>query len=219
VADRKRTDELLFLDRLRERPELAGDHMRLEHQPEHTTITFDNVGTGRRCGSCTLCCRVVPVLSLEKDAGERCHYQTRKGCSIYQGRPYACRVWSCGWLADPEARDMPRPDHAGYVVDITPDYIILTDTETGQSRKVGAVQVWVDPLHPDAWRDERLRRYMVTVARLHGMPTIVRFSRDKAVTVFPPPMSRDGQWHERWDGKVEDRTEPPVWVSGITMGE
>lgn len=60
-----------------ERPELelAGNKMRLEtHADGSATITFDDKGTGRGCGYCTLCCKLLPVMDLHKAAGERCRF-------------------------------------------------------------------------------------------------------------------------------------------------
>ena len=37
----------------------------------------------RQCGSCTLCCKLIPVEELHKAAGQRCqHVRAGKGCSI-----------------------------------------------------------------------------------------------------------------------------------------
>ncbi len=45
---------------------------------------FDDHGTELRCGGCTLCCRLLPVPSLDKLAGQQSrHASTGKGCSIY----------------------------------------------------------------------------------------------------------------------------------------
>jgi hypothetical protein len=39
--------------------EFAGDHMRITEDAEGTaSITFDDTGTGRRCGECSLCCKL-----------------------------------------------------------------------------------------------------------------------------------------------------------------
>ena len=38
----------------------------------------------RQCGDCTLCCRLLPVRSLNKGAGERCKHQSHaRGCKVY----------------------------------------------------------------------------------------------------------------------------------------
>lgn len=186
--------------------ELAGDHMTIQEEGDKTTITFDNIGTGRVCGSCNLCCKLVPVPPLGKKAGERCQFQSAaRGCKIYPDRPFACRAWSCRWLAEKATAGLPRPDRAHYVVDMSWDYITMTHDTTGERVDIPAMQVWVDPAFRDAHRAPELRAYMLQVATDHQAVTIVRWSRYEAVTVFPPVMSDDGEWHEE-SGSIQDRT-------------
>jgi hypothetical protein len=190
-----------------EEVQLAGDHITLTHGPDgNSTISFGDKGTGRVCGGCTLCCKLPPVPGppLHKPAGVRCHHaRTGKGCSIYATRPMACRTWACRWLADKETGGMPGPDRCHYVIDIQEDYIELV----GDTRqRMGVIQVWVDPAYRDAYRAPELRAYMLRMATEHHMATIVRYSSREAVTVFPPPLCDDGQWHERRAGDIVDRT-------------
>ena len=106
----------------------------------------------RQCGSCTLCCKLLPVrdnlVGIDKDAGVRCRHQSSsKGCKVYHKPwdfPVACGMWSCRWLVDPETEGLRRPDRSHYVVDIIPDEIIAEDTdrpEIGQHR-FPVIQVW-----------------------------------------------------------------------------
>jgi hypothetical protein len=37
---------------------------------------------------------------------------------------------------------------------------------------------------------------MLKMAQEYHLATIVRWSSIDAVTIFPPPLDRDGQWHE-----------------------
>ena len=77
----------------------------------------------RTCGTCTLCCRVLPIKDLDKPANVRCQHQTAfKGCAIYRRRPMSCRLWSCRWLVDPTTSDLRRPDRAHYVIDMVPGF-------------------------------------------------------------------------------------------------
>lgn len=75
----------------------------------------------RSCGTCTRCCdgwlegeiRGHPMFP-----GQRCHFVTDAGCSIYADRPQSpCRSFVCGWMqpgsALPEAW---RPDRIGVIV-------------------------------------------------------------------------------------------------------
>lgn len=67
-----------------------------------TTVLYDaDRKTARRCGGCTLCCKILPVRELAKPANTRCqHQRTGKGCAVYarlaQVSP-ACVFWSCRW--------------------------------------------------------------------------------------------------------------------------
>lgn len=152
----------------------------------------------RKCGACTLCCRLVPVAALNKKAGDRCPHQRQScGCNIYPKRPLDCRAWSCAWLASPEARNLPRPDHAHYVVDQMTDELYFTDNNTGEVTKQEALQIWVDPLHPDAWRDPKLAEYMAFVAETYGLLIMIRYGNDGGIAIAPPAVSGNGKWGQR----------------------
>lgn len=151
----------------------------------------------RKCGDCTLCCRLVPVVELGKKAGERCQHQRyHKGCAIYGKHPVSCRLWSCKWLVDGAAAGLPRPDRAHYVIDIMPDFVTMTHDDTGERHEIPVQQVWVDPHHREAWRTPEFRGFMLQMAADHGMATIIRWSSTEALTVFAPPFAADGEWHE-----------------------
>ena len=158
----------------------------------------------RRCGGCTLCCRLLPVRELGKGAGVRCKNQKYGvGCTVYQkpwsplrgGMPPSCRLWTCRWLIDQDARDLARPDRSHYVIDVMPDYVVAQDGPDGERIKIGAIQVWVDPKHPDAHRDPALRAYLERRAQ-DGVVAIIRYNSYDGFTLVAPSMSPDGQWHE-----------------------
>jgi hypothetical protein len=147
----------------------------------------------RTCGDCQLCCRLLPVKDIAKPAGQRCEHQKHgTGCAIYATRPASCRVWSCGWLTDPETAALSRPDRSHYVIDLSAEFITVEDNKTGFSQKIPVLQVWCDPNYPDAHRDPKLRAML----ELNKAPTIVRYDSQRAVMIFPPSMASDGQWHE-----------------------
>jgi hypothetical protein len=187
---------------------LAGERMRITEDDEGTTtIAFDDVGTGRVCGACQLCCKLlpVPVTGLNKAAGERCrHSKAGKGCTIYATRPFECRTWACRWLADPKTAGMPRPDRCHYVIDMETDYATMRDAE-GNEHRFNMLQVWVDPAYPDAHRAPELRAFMLTAAERWGVPTIVRFSSTSAIVVWPPPIAGSGEWFEQRDVNIVAR--------------
>ena len=143
---------------------------------------------GRSCGSCTLCCTLVPV-HLEdgyKPANERCRHQCSRGCKIYARRGNPCRLWSCRWLFDPTMREVRRPDRLGVVVDPMLDVI---RTEQGEAE---VVQFWVDPKRRDAHRDPALRRWLAGMNR----PAIVRYGAVEGFLLVPPALMREGEWAE-----------------------
>jgi hypothetical protein len=190
--------------------EFAGDKIVLTHEEGRDVVTFGDTGTGRECGTCQLCCKVMPVAGppLNKPAGVRCkHQRTGKGCGIYATRPLPCRVFACRWLADRETAGMPRPDRCHYVIDLKDDYVEQV-LEDGTRTRIGVVQVWVDPHFRDSYRRPELRAYMLRIAERCGQGTIVRFSSREAITIFPPPLCADGEWHEIGDGvMIVDRDE------------
>jgi hypothetical protein len=179
--------------------EFSGDRITLLHEADRDTLVFDDKGTGRVCGQCQLCCKLLPVPGppLFKLAGVKCRHQKHgKGCMIYASRPTACRVFACRWLADRETAGMPRPDRAHYVIDVASDYVEAVEEATGKRTRIGVVQVWIDPAYPDAYRTPELTAYMLHIATTYRMATIIRQNSREAFTVFPPPLSSDGQWHE-----------------------
>ena len=60
--------------------------------------------TGRVCGSCSLCCRLLDVPEAGKAQSQWCPHclPGRGGCAIYDERPHVCRRCSCLWLIDLE---------------------------------------------------------------------------------------------------------------------
>jgi hypothetical protein len=152
--------------------------------------------SGRRCGGCTLCCKLLPVREVDKGAGERCrHQRTGKGCAIYAKRPMTCQLWSCAWLSSPaETADLRRPDRSRYVVDNMPDFVTFTYPDRPDV-KVPVIQVWVDPAEPDAHRDPALRAYLERRGA-DGFMALIRSNDLDAFLLCPPNMAADGEWHE-----------------------
>jgi hypothetical protein len=151
----------------------------------------------RRCGDCSLCCKLLPNVALDKPAGQPCRFQRHgKGCKIYPNRPSECAIWSCRWLiAADETAGMRRPDRAHYVIDPLPDAIRMTNNETGEAQEFEALQIWIDPAFPATKDDPELRAYMLRMAQQTGMPSLLRWSNWVATAVFPPPLNADGEWH------------------------
>ena len=146
----------------------------------------------RRCGECTLCCRLLPVRELKKPANTRCQHQSRKGCAIYHqlGFPPSCGLWNCAWLG---GEDVPRPDRCGWVVDVVPDLIRARNNETGEVQEIIAAQVWVEG-DRDLTFDPRLRRYAERCAE-KNVALLLRYGSRQGMAVFAPAMTSDGKWH------------------------
>ncbi len=179
---------------------LGGDHLTVTESDEHTTVvTFGERGTGRICGGCQLCCRLLPVHLDDqyKPAGTRCrHMRYGKGCTIHAARPLPCRTWSCRWLADPDTAGVPRPDRCHYVIDMMADEMVLQPPGDAPPTKVAAIVVWIDPGFPDAHRAPELRAYLLRMAERHGAPALVRMNGRDVLAIIPPPLTPDGTWLE-----------------------
>lgn len=158
----------------------------------------------RECGSCTLCCRLLPVKGINKPSNTRCQHQRHgKGCAVYhkleKGFPWECGVWNCIWLQGGEfAADLRRPDRSHYVVDVMPDYVTAQDPKFGEVR-IPAIQIWCDPKYPDAHRDSALRAWLI---QRTGFVGLVRFDGEKGLVLIPPYMMDNGEWLEKAQGNV-----------------
>ncbi|HWE45421.1 MAG TPA: hypothetical protein VG407_05280 [Caulobacteraceae bacterium] len=74
---------------------------------------------GRKCGQCTVCCRIPPIVSdaFVKPANSVCeHCVEGSGCAIYAERPKVCAEWYCGWRMFEDLDDAWRPDRSGVLI-------------------------------------------------------------------------------------------------------
>ena len=81
----------------------------------------DHLVSGRECGTCTVCCKVlkINVPELKKLAAVLCEHCTENvGCRIYETRPPVCAGWYCGWRRMRYLGDDWRPDRCGVLIDI-----------------------------------------------------------------------------------------------------
>lgn len=190
--------------------ELAGDRMTISEDDNGvTTITFGDKGTGRVCGDCQLCCKLVPVPTIDKPAGAKCqHQRVHKGCTIYGNRPFACKTWTCRWLSDPTTTMLQRPDRSHFVVDMSTDYIELEPKAGGSTQRVGVMQVWLDPAFPAARSSSELRAYAIDVAARFGAALILRTPGQPARFLFAPSFCEDQQWTERLGDRIRPENQP-----------
>lgn len=151
-----------------------------------------------------------------KPAGKPCQYQRHlKGCAIYGRRPFCCRNWSCRWLTGDDTADLSRPDRSRYVIDLLPDFITLAPHDGSEPTNIEVVQIWVDAHEPDAWRDPALLAYIERRGK-EGKAAIIRFDHTRAVVVFAPAMSEDGQWHEVHNGERRPQHVGAELINGLT---
>eukprot|EP01037_Dinobryon_pediforme_P031278 gene31278-35695_t len=145
----------------------------------------NEMASERGCGTCTMCCKVMGVMALEKPEGAWCaHCKIGQGCGIYETRPDECRSFGCLYLLDPAFPDKYRPDRTRIV-------FFLAD---GGDR-VGAM---VDPGQPNAWRSaenydllKRMAKAAVPLGKLvvvyvKGEMTVVMPDRDVPMGRFSP---------------------------------
>ncbi len=118
---------------------------------------------GRSCGTCSLCCKVLPVRELDKPAGRWCVHSVRGGgCGIHSSRPQACRQFFCSWRLDPNLGPEWKPEVSRFVLSADPAY--------------QALMVIVDPGMPLAWKREpyyRRLKQMSEIAFRHCTKVLV----------------------------------------------
>ena len=103
-------------------------------------MSVQDNAAGRACGSCMMCCKVLPLAELDKPAGKWCvNARAGVGCVIHDTRPLACRTFACSWLSSPSLGDEWKPDRARFVLSVEAN---------------GALRVTCDPAQPTAWRRE-----------------------------------------------------------------
>lgn len=116
-----------------------------------------NSPTGRVCGDCSLCCKLLAIEELGKVEGQWCrHCRPGAGaCTIYEERPPACQTFACRWLVQPSIGDAWHPMVCRMVVFTAPD------------QNMGGVMlaVYVDPARPSSWRGQPYHAQLVEWAR------------------------------------------------------
>jgi Fe-S-cluster containining protein len=154
---------------------------------------------GRSCGTCSLCCKLLPIRELNKPAGQWCiHAVPGSGCNIHHDRPPTCRQFFCSWRLDPNLGPEWKPDVARFVLSADPARHALV--------------LSVDPGMPLAWKREpyygRLRQF---AGRLFAEnKRLLVDLRDKITVILP---DRDVPI-----GLVGPGEEIAVWREGSTYG-
>jgi hypothetical protein len=183
------------------------------------SITLAEGRPSRRCGDCQLCCKLLPVRTIGKLAGQRCkHQRHHKGCAVYHRLARVspeCKLWNCRWLVGDDTPELSRPDRSHYVLDVMPDFVTLRDDATGEAQQIQVVQIWVDPDYPDAHRDPALRAYLERRAK-DNIIGLVRWNDTAGMALFPPSLSENGQWNEKRSGVREKAHTPEELLRALS---
>lgn len=105
----------------------------------------------RKCGDCSVCCTVLGVPELKKEAGEACSNCKPgwKACKIYKDRPESCSSFECMWLEGHFA-NADKPDKIGVVLqaDEHPEfgYIVTVHERKRGDAKKGRAAALVEKL-------------------------------------------------------------------------
>jgi hypothetical protein len=109
--------------------------------------------SGKSCGSCTECCKMMEVSELHKAAWTMCSScAVGVGCKIYPDRPQSCREFLCGWLTAPFMGPDLKPDKCHVVIYFESNAIVAN----------------CDPDKPDAWRMPNVLNMLHGVAHKFG---------------------------------------------------
>lgn len=154
----------------------------------------------RQCGSCTLCCKLIPVKEIDKKSNTKCTHQRHSGCAIYNHRPMSCQLWNCAWLVNKDMSDQQRPDRSHVVISPGLETFWFRDNDTGEEIPVSAIEMWVDPQYPDAYKDHRIKAFMERRGE-QNIATLVRYSSSEGFVIWPPHMTGRG-FVEQHDGQV-----------------
>lgn len=78
------------------------------------------VSAERNCDGCTVCCDGWLNGKVNEHyfyPGQKCHYVSDNGCSIYEDRPtLPCKIFGCGWLLDKEIPEWMKPSNIQAVI-------------------------------------------------------------------------------------------------------
>ena len=93
-------------------------------ETEKQNIAAAIARTGRKCGRCSMCCKVLSINDdprspdpITKPANQWCRHCTPgSGCAIYEQRPNVCQAFACLWLASPKLKDHWYPMRSQMVV-------------------------------------------------------------------------------------------------------
>jgi hypothetical protein len=165
--------------------------------------------TGRACGPCSLCCKLLPIRELDKPENQWCVHcrPGNGGCGIYADRPASCRGFACEWLVNPQLGDEWAPTRAKMFVHYNYDPL-------GHM----GLYVVVDPSRPDCWRREpyfsQLKAWALQNLRARRMRIYVTAGRQTFLVLPDAAVETTDKFHlvvpigpDRWEARCFDTRE------------
>jgi hypothetical protein len=153
------------------------NHDKLEYTPGANDDLI--AASGRSCGRCSLCCKLLAITPLEKPANKWCAHchPGGGGCQIYATRPAPCRDFACGWLINKNLGDEWWPAQAKMLV----------------RRDDNTIIIHVDPAVPNRWREAPYYQQIKAVANANLQPddpagralTLVRIAPSRSFLILP----------------------------------
>jgi hypothetical protein len=142
--------------------------------PEVSAMEDPTIASGRKCGHCTLCCKVPPIAQLDKPHDQWCqHCDAGRGCRIYQERPAVCRGFYCDYLTQPLVGEHWYPARSKMIL----------FTEPGGNR----LAIYVDSSRPNAWREQpyyrEIKHWAANAAR--DMRQVIVVVGDRSIAILP----------------------------------
>lgn len=142
---------------------------------EAAARALQHVVPGRSCGTCTLCCKLIAVVELDKPPGEWCPHCVRKGgCAIHPTRPVGCRTFFCHWMTEKGLSPDWKPERSK---------LVLVVSEGGH------MTAFVDPGVPGAWRQapyyETLKRWSADAARASPQRLVMVRIGTRGLVILP----------------------------------
>ena len=142
--------------------------------------------TGRSCGSCSLCCKLLTISPVEPDSFSKAgyvwcaHCKVGQGCGIYAQRPAACRAFACEWLINSKFGEEWYP--------LRSKMLLYEATERTGNR----LHIVVDSGSPSVWRREPFHSGIMRLMQsgLRGNAgrfyyTVVHYGRTHSILLFP----------------------------------
>ncbi len=123
--------------------------------------------TGRTCGTCSMCCKVLMIEEeeLSKPRDQWCQHcrPGAGGCTIYETRPVLCRAFACQWLVDPSFPEELKPSRSKVVAHFKED---ISGHHT--------LHFVADSAVPGCWREKRMYDLIKSAALqgLRGIPGV-----------------------------------------------